>query len=71
MNRGQKRWLTNLIERGSSDERYNMAGKQNDYVKGVLTYFVENKITGERRGTFDCEPWAKEMADELNREGVK
>ena len=42
-----------------------------DYVKGVLTYFVENKNTGERRGTFDCEPWAKEMADELNREGVK
>ena len=40
-----------------------------DFVKGVLTYFVENKITGERRGTFDCEPWAKEMADELNRGG--
>ena len=40
-----------------------------DYVKGVPTYFVENKITGEHRGTFDCEPWAKEMADELNREG--
>ena len=42
-----------------------------DYVKGVLTYFVENQITGERRGMFVCEPWAKEMADELNREGVK
>ena len=42
-----------------------------DYVKGVPTYFVENKITGERRGTFDCEAWAKEMAMELNREGVK
>lgn len=40
-----------------------------DYVKGVLTYFVENTITGERRGTFDCEAWAKEMARELNREG--
>lgn len=40
-----------------------------DYVKGVLTYFVENSETGERRGTFDCEPWAKEFADELNREG--
>lgn len=40
-----------------------------DYVKGVLTYFVENKITGERRGQFDCEPWAREMANELNRHG--
>lgn len=40
-----------------------------DYVKGVLTYFVENRITGERRGMFDCEAWAKEMANELNREG--
>ena len=39
-----------------------------DYVRGVLTHFVENKITGERRGQFDCEPWAREMADELNRE---
>ena len=42
-----------------------------DYVNGILTYFVENKETGERRGQFDCEPWAKEMADELNREGAK
>ena len=40
-----------------------------DYVKGVLTYFVENKVTGERRGQFDCEPWAEEMANELNRQG--
>ena len=40
-----------------------------DYVKGVLTYFVENKATGERRGTFDCERWAEEFANELNREG--
>lgn len=39
-----------------------------DYVKGELTYFVEHKITGERRGSFDCEPWAREFADELNRE---
>ena len=39
-----------------------------DYVKGELTYFVENKETGERRGSFDCEPWAQEFADELNRE---
>ena len=39
-----------------------------DYIKGILTYFVENKETGERRGSFDCEPWAREFADELNRE---
>jgi hypothetical protein len=31
----------------------------------VLTYFVE------RKGQFDCEPWAQEMADELNKEEVK
>ena len=41
-----------------------------DYVRGELTYFVEHKITGERRGSFDCEPWAQEMADELNREEI-
>lgn len=39
------------------------------FVKGVLIYFVENKITGERRGQFDCEKWAQEMANELNRQG--
>ena len=39
-----------------------------DYVKGELTYFVENKETGERKGQFGCEPWAREFADELNRE---
>lgn len=38
-----------------------------DYVRGVLTYYVENRETGERRGTFDCEPWAEEFAKELNR----
>ena len=41
-----------------------------DYVKGELTYFVENKETGERKGQFGCEPWAQEMADELNREEI-
>lgn len=40
-----------------------------EMIRGVLTYFVEDRETGERRGTFDCEPWAQEMADELNREG--
>ena len=39
-----------------------------DYVKGILTYFVENKVTGERRGMFDCQPYAEGFARELNRE---
>ena len=39
-----------------------------DYVRGVLTYFVENKETGERRGQSNCETWAEEYARELNRE---
>jgi len=41
-----------------------------DYVKGILTYFVENKITGGRRGMFDCQPYAEEVARELNREEI-
>lgn len=39
-----------------------------DYIKGVLTYFVERKETGERKGEFDCQPWAEEFARELNKE---
>ena len=39
-----------------------------DYVRGVLTYFVEHKETGERKGEFDCQPWAEEFASELNKE---
>ena len=39
-----------------------------DYVRGELTYFVESTLTGERRGQFDCETWASEMARELNRQ---
>ena len=31
-------------------------------------YIVINKQTGERKGKSDCEPWAQEFADELNRE---
>ena len=42
-----------------------------DYVRGILTYFVENTVTGERRGQFDCEPWAQEFANELNKGNVK
>lgn len=38
-----------------------------EFVRGVLEYYVEHSETGERRGTFDCEPWAQEFADELNR----
>lgn len=41
---------------------------KSDYVKGVLTYFVEHKETGERKGEFDCQPWAEEFAMELNKE---
>ena len=41
-----------------------------DYVRGILTYFVEHKETGERKGQFDCERWAQEFADELNREVI-
>lgn len=38
-----------------------------DYVRGVLTYFVENKETGERKGQFDCELLAQEFADEISK----
>lgn len=41
---------------------------KSDYVKGVLTYFVEHKETGERKGEFDYQPWAEEFASELNKE---
>ena len=43
---------------------------KSDYVKGVLTYFVEHKETGERKGEFDCQPWAEEFARELNRQEI-
>ena len=43
-----------------------------DYERpGVIGYFVENTETGERRGTFDCEEWAQEFADELNGRAEK
>ena len=45
-----------------------MCTVKSDYVKGVLTYFVEHKETGERKGEFDCQPWAEEFARELNKE---
>ena len=37
-----------------------------EMVRGVLEYYVEHKETGERKGTFDCEKWAQEFANELN-----
>lgn len=39
-----------------------------DIKKGVLWYYVENKVTGERRGTFDCEQWAEREANRLNEQ---
>ena len=41
-----------------------------DFVRGELTYFVEHIITGERKGMFDCQPWAEEFARELNRQEI-
>lgn len=41
-----------------------------EMVRGVLEYYVEHKETGERKGTFDCEKWAQEFANELNK-GMK
>ena len=38
-----------------------------EMVRGVLEYYVEHKETGERKGTFDCEKWAQEFANELNK----
>ncbi len=37
-----------------------------DYIKGTLTYLVENLITGERVGEFDWQARAQEFADTLN-----
>lgn len=38
-----------------------------EMVRGILEYYVEHTETGERCGTFDCEPWAEEFAKELNK----
>ena len=37
-----------------------------EMVRGVLEYYVEHSVTGERKGTFDCERWASEFAAFLN-----
>lgn len=37
-----------------------------DYIKGRLTYLVENLESGERVGEFDWQARAQEFADQLN-----
>lgn len=37
-----------------------------DYIKGRLSYLVENTETGERCGEFDWQARAQEFADQLN-----
>ena len=37
-----------------------------DYIKGRLSYLVENTETGERVGEFDWQARAQEFADRLN-----
>lgn len=37
-----------------------------DYIKGRLSYLVENTETGERVGEFDWQARAQEFADTLN-----
>ena len=41
-----------------------------EMVRGSLEYYVQNSDTGEKKGTFDCEKWAQEFANELNK-GMK
>ena len=38
-----------------------------DYIKGRLSYLVENTETGERCGEFDWQARAQEFADQLNK----
>jgi len=42
-----------------------------EIVKGKLEYYVENTATGERIGTYDCEPWAQRDAEERNKRDEK
>lgn len=39
-----------------------------DYIRGELCYMVGHSETGERRGTFDWQARAQELANELNKE---
>lgn len=42
-----------------------------DYIKGNLTYLVENTETGERCGEFDWQARAQEFADHLNAGDIR
>ena len=42
-----------------------------DYIKGRLSYLVENTETGERVGEFDWQARAQEFADRLNAGDIR
>ena len=42
-----------------------------DYIKGRLSYLVENTETGERVGEFDWQARAQEFADQLNAGDIR
>ena len=42
-----------------------------DYIKGSLTYLVENLETGERVGEFDWQARAQEFANQLNAGDIR
>lgn len=42
-----------------------------DYIKGRLSYLVENTETGERCGEFDWQARAQEFADQLNAGDIR
>ena len=42
-----------------------------DYIRGSLTYLVENAETGERVGEFDWQARAQEFADQLNSGDIR
>ena len=42
-----------------------------DYIKGSLSYLVENSETGERIGEFDWQAMAQEFADQLNAGDIR
>lgn len=42
-----------------------------DYIKGRLSYLVENTETGERVGEFDWQARAQEFANQLNAGDIR
>lgn len=42
-----------------------------DYIKGRLSYLVEDTETGERCGEFDWQARAQEFADQLNAGDIR